>query len=72
MILTDREMFLIVFAEGHQLSDRLNWTLVNMKALGCTISKLDVMELIQEYDSVQNDLLEIVKNRRKTLEKTLS
>lgn len=68
MILTDREMFLIVFAEGHKLSDRLNWTLVNMKALGCSISKLDVIELIEEYDSVQADLLDIVTARRKKLE----
>ena len=65
-------MFLIVFAEGHKLPDRLNWTLQNMKALGCSISKLDVVELIEEYDSIQADLLDIVTARRKKLESLTS
>lgn len=68
-MLSERETFLVVFAESKGLPNQVEWIVATMEGLHIEVPMKEVEELVTEYEAVQADVLDLVKYRHKQMEK---
>ena len=66
--LTDRETFLVIFAESANLPNRMEWVKANLKPFNIEFTEKEIEEIITEYHHIQSDLIVLAKSRRKKME----